>query len=133
MEGGRDKSENPFSHPSLSPLPPSPPLPSSPLPSPLLLSPPPANLQSLAMTEASDVRRRTQTISGPAYASVGPTFMSGMPTKAFGSTGTLETRPRSRKASVGQVRDGGGGEEEDKGWRKRGGEGREGRRREVGR
>lgn len=53
-------------------------------------------------------RHRNNTISGPAYASVGPSFMSGIhhvAAKNFGSTGNLDSRHNrvTRRRSLGVV------------------------------
>lgn len=53
-------------------------------------------------------RQRNNTISGPAYASVGPSFMSGIhhvAAKNFGSTGNLDNGHSrvSRRRSLGVV------------------------------
>ena len=49
------------------------------------------------------VRQRNDTISGPAYATVGPSFMHYVVGKNFGSTGNLETKQVSRRSSLGPV------------------------------
>ena len=58
------------------------------------------SLQRVDMVNGN--RLRTNTISSPAYASVGPSFMSSMADKDFGSTGALDTKHR-RRTSLGQV------------------------------
>ncbi|CAI8026795.1 Cyclin-dependent kinase 14 [Geodia barretti] len=60
------------------------------------------SLQQVDMVTSS--RQRTSTISGPAYASVGPSFMHHVAVKNFGSTGNLVSRPPlGRRSSLGPL------------------------------
>ena len=63
------------------------------------------SLQSLQQVDmVTSSRQRTSTISGPAYASVGPSFMHHVAVKNFGSTGNLVSRPPlGRRSSLGPV------------------------------
>ena len=63
------------------------------------------SLQSLQQVDlVTGGRQRTSTISGPAYASVGPSFMHHVAAKNFGSTGNLVTRHAlGRRSSLGPV------------------------------
>ena len=64
-----------------------------------------STVQSLQQVDmVTDSRERTSTISGPAYASVGPSFMHHVAVKNFGSTGNLVSRPPlGRRSSLGPV------------------------------
>ena len=53
----------------------------------------------------NDGRQRNNTISGPAYATVGPSFIHHVAAKNFGSTGNLDMKQQqlSRRSSLGPV------------------------------
>jgi cyclin-dependent kinase 14 len=64
----------------------------------------PRSLSLQQVDMVTDSRQRTSTISGPAYASVGPSFMHHVAVKNFGSTGNLVSRPPlGRRSSLGPL------------------------------